>query len=320
MVVCCALAGWPVMAAEAPHLLSVKEIWRAGKHNAFTDLIRFQDKWFCTFRESEAHVGGNGSIRILESGDGEQWKSAALVTELGRDLRDPKLSITPDGRLMLVMGGSVYEGKKLMERQPRVAFSKDGSTWTAPKPVLEKGDWLWRVTWHDGRVYGISYTDSAPPGSTGKASGEWTLKFVESQDGVDFHLVTLLQVPSRPNESTVRFLTNGDCVALVRREGLGKDSDKAAWIGVSQAPYTSWQWKSAGMQVGGPDFLVLPDGSLIASGREYGPTWASSKTFVGRMDLHSVKPELGGVVSASCAKTGAVQQTSPRAKPPRRRR
>ena len=57
----------------------------------------------------------------------------------------------------------------------------------------------------------------------------------------------------RPNETTVRFRKNGDCVALVRREA----SDKMAWIGVSPAPYKEWKWKPAGLQIGGPNFIVL---------------------------------------------------------------
>src|SRR6478736_10074439 len=113
--------------AAEPELLSVRKIWDQGGHNAFTDLIRFQDKWFCSFREADGHVGGDGKLRILESPDGETWKSAALLAETGIDLRDPKLSITPDGRLMVVAGGSVYGGtKKLQGGQPRVSFSKDG--------------------------------------------------------------------------------------------------------------------------------------------------------------------------------------------------
>src|SRR6188472_116847 len=86
--------------AADPQIVSVKKIWNEGSHNAFTDLIRFNNKWFCTFRESEAHVGGNGKLRVIVSDDGETWTSAALLAEDGIDLRDPKLSITRDGRLM----------------------------------------------------------------------------------------------------------------------------------------------------------------------------------------------------------------------------
>ena len=58
-----AVALWLVpawLAAQQPELVSVAKIWDAGKHNAFTDLIRWHDKWYCTFRESDAHVGGDG--------------------------------------------------------------------------------------------------------------------------------------------------------------------------------------------------------------------------------------------------------------------
>jgi hypothetical protein len=114
-----------------PTLLSVARIWDGGAHNAFTDLIRWRNRWYCTFREGDAHVGGDGRIRVLVSADGERWTSAALVGETGIDLRDPKLSITPDDRLMIVAGGSVYEGTRYIGRQPRVLFSSDGSRYYA---------------------------------------------------------------------------------------------------------------------------------------------------------------------------------------------
>ena len=122
-------------------------------------------------------MGGDGRIRVLVSTDGETWTSAALVGETGIDLRDPKLSITPDDRLMIVAGGSVYEGKRYLGRQPRVMFSQDGITWSAPQRVLEEGDWLWRVTWHDGRAYGVTYRTL--PGRR----PEWALTLVSSADG-----------------------------------------------------------------------------------------------------------------------------------------
>src|SRR5436190_23718092 len=149
----------PSLSAAEPEIISTAKIWDQAPHNAFTDLIRWRDQWYCSFRESEAHVGGDGKLRVIVSKDGAKWESAALLAEEGVDLRDPKLSITPDDRLMLVAGGSVYDGKTLKERQSRVAFSKDGTNWSAPQRVLEKGDWLWRVTWHKGTAYGIAYAD-----------------------------------------------------------------------------------------------------------------------------------------------------------------
>ena len=283
-------------------LVSVKKIWDAAPHNAFTDLTQFAGQWFCTFREATGHVGGNGAIRVLSSVDGERWESAALLTEEGVDLRDPKFSIPPDGRLMLVMGGSVYEGKVLKERQSRVAFSKDGWKWTAPQRVLEKGDWLWRVTWHKGRAYGISYSQAGKPG----ADNESAITLVRSWDGVTWLPAAKLAVPGRPTEATVRFLPNGDCVALVRREGLAPNPNKDAWIGSSSAPYTDWRWRSAGMQIGGPNFVVLPDSAAVASGRQYNEKPDAAKTFVGPLTLDSVEPALILPSGGDCSYPGLV--------------
>jgi hypothetical protein len=302
-----ATSAAPLLAAnpgDGPQLVSVKRIWNAGHHNAFTDLARFSNQWFCTFRESQAHVGGNGKIRVLTSTDGERWDSAALLSEEGIDLRDPKLSLTPDGRLMLVMGGSVYEGKVLKQRQPRVAFSVDGRAWSAPQPVLAKGDWLWRVTWHKGHAYGITYSN---PGGQG-ASVDSIVTLVDSPDGITWKPVTKLAVTGRPNEATLRFMTNDTCVALVRREGFAPSENKDAWIGQSAAPYTEWRWHSAGMQIGGPDFLVLPGGDMIASGRQYPPKPAGVKTFVGPMTLETVKPDLILPSGGDCSYPGMAWQ------------
>jgi hypothetical protein len=264
--------GQTVQPAPSPTIVNVARIWDGGAHNAFTDLIRWRDRWYCTFREGDDHVGGDGRIRVLVSADGDNWSSAALAGETGIDLRDPKLSITPDGRLMIVAGGSVYEGKRYLGRQPRVMFSSDGNTWSAPQRVLEEGDWLWRVTWHDGRAYGVSYRTQ--PGD----SSEWALTLVSSADGRTFDRVTTLSVPGRPNEATLRFMPDGEMAALVRREA----GDRLAWIGRSRAPYTTWTWHETPHQVGGPNFIRLPDGALWAVGRSYpgGP-----KTVVARMTL-----------------------------------
>jgi hypothetical protein len=284
--------------AAVPELMSVKKIWDAGRHNAFTDLIRFEGKWFCTFRESEAHVGGDGGIRVLVSTNGEDWSSAARLIEAGVDLRDPKFSVTPDGRLMLALGGSVYEGKTLKDKQPRVAFSKDGRDWTAPQRVLERGDWLWRVTWHAGRAYGIAYYSL--PGAP--ANGEWAVKFVESADGVNYRTVKNLEVPGRPNEATVRFRENSDAVALLRRER----EDKAAWIGVSRAPYTEWKWEPAGLFIGGPNFITRPGGQMIAGGRQIKPAPEGAKIFLGEMTANAVTPQLILPSGGDCSYPGLV--------------
>src|SRR5437763_295660 len=78
-----------VQAAEPARIVSVTRIWDKGAHNAFTDLFRWRGQWYCTFREAEAHVGGDGKLRVLASADGQTWQPVALIAEEGIDLRDP---------------------------------------------------------------------------------------------------------------------------------------------------------------------------------------------------------------------------------------
>ena len=139
-----------------PQIQSVERIWDRSPHSAFTDLVRFQGRWLCTFREADAHGGCEGTVRVIASDDGEAWESSSVLSEEGVDLRDPKLSFMPDGRLMLLAGGSIYDGSVYLTRAPRVSFSDDGRQWTQTHRLLAEDHWLWRATWHDGRAYALS--------------------------------------------------------------------------------------------------------------------------------------------------------------------
>lgn len=91
-----------------PRLIAVNKIWQTAGHSAFTDLIRYKDRWFCVFREGSGHIPGtNGTVRVLSSDDAKTWKSVASIRETGIDLRGALFGICPDGRLMLIIGGSI---------------------------------------------------------------------------------------------------------------------------------------------------------------------------------------------------------------------
>ena len=101
----------------------------------------------------------------------------------------------------------------------------------------------------------------------------------------NYEAVTDLAVPGKPNETTLRFLPDDTLVALVRREG----GNRHAWIGTSPPPYTEWNWNETEFQVGGPNFIILPDGSMWAGGRRYGK---EARTMLARMTLDSLSPVL----------------------------
>ncbi|MEN6603639.1 MAG: sialidase family protein [Bryobacteraceae bacterium] len=289
-----AVALSAVVGLSAPidlKLVSVKKIWAEAPHNAFGDLIRFRSQWFCVFREGRWHVAragqeDDGKLRVIVSKDGEQWKPAALIAETGIDLRDPHFSITADGRLMIVAGGSEYPQGKYKTRQPRVMFSKDGLKWSDPQKVLEPGHWLWRVTWYRGRAYGVSKYSSP---SKEMPENPLRVNLVTSADGVKWETVVELGVPGG-DETSLRFLRDGRMVALMRRES--SDGDRAM-IGWSTPPYKQWEWAKTDYFVGGPNFVVLPGGEMIAGGRLFPKgDRKAAQTALGRMTLASYEPQL----------------------------
>lgn len=283
-----------------PYIRSVKKIWNYAEHNALTDLIYYHNRWYCTFRESNQHVfGTDGIIRILVSDDGERWNALSVIEQKGIDLRDPKLSITPDERLMLLVGGTKYRNDKAVTRQTRVLFSSDGEEWTLPQKICKPLDWLWRVTWNEGVAWGVSYIPNKE---------KWRVILYSSTNGLDWKEVVEWVVPGAPNETTLRFLDDGTMVALVRRNF---NEDGLAWIGTSQSPYQDWKWKQTSHHLGGPNFIILPDGQLWASGRlvERTPYGYFEKTALCAMTLEKITPALllpsGGI---DCSYPGMAYQ------------
>lgn len=269
-------------------LLSVNKIWGESKHSAFPDLILFNHTWFATFRESDKHVHGkNGVIHLISSPDGDSWESVGHFEEEGVDLRDPKLCVTSDHRLMLHFEGVVYENKKYVTRQPRVTFSHDGYTFGPVTTILQPHEWLWRVTWHSGRAYGVSYRSLDPKDK----NAEWQLSLYSSQDGIHYELIKDLEVTGLPNETTLRLLPNERMVALVRRE---KKYDNKAVLGYSDYPYENWTWQKFKKHLGGPNFVVLPSGKMIAGGRlrTRTPYGVHDKTVIAFLDDRKLDPLL----------------------------
>ncbi len=255
-----ALADAPVTA----EVLEVRRIWDQAPHNAFTDLLRWDGRFYCVFREGRGHASTDGKIRVLESKDTDVWEPAALIALEGYDLRDPHISITPDNRLMLIGGAAAR--KKDNQSTPTgtfVSFSIDRKKWTGPRIVTKPGRWLWRVTWHKGKAYGVSYG--------GGEDGAY-IDLRVSSDGVNYREhVAKLFVEGRPTEVTLRFGADATCYALVRRDRR-QNQPKSAVLGVSKPDYTQWQWHDLGENFngfGGPNFIEIPGGYWIAAGRMF---------------------------------------------------
>ncbi len=288
--------GEDLPASESAKVLSVKRIWDRAQHNGFPDLIRAKNQWFCCLREGERHVGGrDGKIRIIVSPDGEEWKSAALLALDGVDLRDASLSEMPDGRLMLVCGGSIYEDRqqagrtipngKYVARYTRVAFSKDGHTWTPLRKILEEDHWLWRVTWHKGVAYGLSKTGYSANPAVGISEDKPRRGFLySSTDGLNWKLITEWGAPVKGSvsETRLRFTPDGEMIALIR----------PIFIGSSKPPYREWTFHRAEKALQGPNFLWFPGDTLWATTRYAKRLTPAEQKQIGTTKLFGAKQAL----------------------------
>jgi hypothetical protein len=257
-------------------LVEVRKIWDQAPHNAFTDLVRFRDRWFCVFREGKRHGYADGALRVISSTDGVTWKSVGLIRftpkdfsdlkpqvlpkESYMDLRDPKMSITPDGRLML-NSALLYNDRHNL--QSLAWFSKDGTTWGQAVLTGEHQYWLWRVTWHRDIAYAV-----------GRIIEQRVPRLYKSTDGRHFEVIVKNNdfFPPGPsgkplggNEATLRFSDDDTAFCLLRCEY----QQKHAHLGVSRPPYTQWEWKDLGLRIGGPNMIQLPDGRVVAAVRLY---------------------------------------------------
>jgi hypothetical protein len=249
--------------------IDVSKIWDKAPHNAFTDIIRYKSFFYCAFREGINHVHrdttGNGKVRILRSKNGEIWESAALLADQKYDLRDPKLSVTPDNRLMVLMGGSYYVSGNLTDMISHVSFSEDGRHFTQPvrvslgSGIRSRFDWIWRITWGNGTGYGVDYQPNQPDNKN-------RIKLLSTKDGTSYEQVCELDLDSLPGEATIRFDKEDRMMILVRRETGAK-----GMLGISAPPYKEWNWTRLQYRLGGPDFLVLKSNKLCIGTRLYEP-------------------------------------------------
>ncbi|MCC6585616.1 MAG: exo-alpha-sialidase [Bryobacterales bacterium] len=241
----------PAKKLTAPaELVSVDKVSDRAPHSAFTTLVRFHERFFLAFREGASHASPDGAIRILSSFDGDKWAEQARLDYPVADLRDPKLSVTPEGKIMLIAGGAMHPPAEYRFKT-FAWFSYDGREWTSAEVIGEPNIWLWRIVWHTGKALGFGY---------GTGHEHFLRTYLSSRDG-ELQVLNANAAPGDyPNESDTVFLPDDTAVCLLRRDGTAN----TALVGTSRPPYRSWTWKDLGTRIGGPALIRVPDGRLVA--------------------------------------------------------
>jgi hypothetical protein len=236
----------------------LKKIGNQAEHNAFVDLCEFKQQLFCCYREAGDHISADGTLCILTLDTQGQTLHTSRITIPETDLRDPKITITPDGNLLMIAyARHTSSDNKTIATRNLTWLSQTGRSWTTAKEFAERGWWLWRVRWHKKQAYGFAYNRkkntihlySGDPRENFQLLQPFALSLDEHKKGY-------------PNESDLIF-DNNNAFALVRR-----DADSCtAQLGHSEFPYKKWHWTDLGRYIGGPIMLNLGENSALVAGR-----------------------------------------------------
>ena len=164
LTLCSVLLSTLASAADLPkvEVSNIRRVFDNGEHNAFTDLVRFRDRYYLTFRSCpDGHmVHPTASIIILASDDMKVWHQTHRFRVEKRDTRDPHFLVFKDR--LFVYTGTWYSGETTLPRDEYdlnkhlgyAAWSADGEQWHSPI-MLEGtfGHYIWRANTFAGKAY-----------------------------------------------------------------------------------------------------------------------------------------------------------------------
>lgn len=272
--------------------MQVKFLTKLGSksaHNAFTDLCEFNGQLFCCFREARNHVSDDGVIRILKLDNKGRILTSNLVQMGLIDLRDPKLSITPDGKLLLLAYARNVSSKSgAPASQSACWFSSDGLSWSGHHRFADKNWWVWRLRWFQNKAYGFGYN-----------RGQNAVNLYSGDPRRSFHLLKQnafsLDTHGKgyPNESDLCFASDGCAYAILRRDA----DNYSTQLGKANPPYKSWIWQDLGFYLGGPVMLLQNDQQALLAGRIMHRD--KFRTAVLNIDLNTARSELALLLPSS---------------------
>ena len=243
-------------AADLPEV-SVTRIRRAfhnGEHNAFTDLVRFGEQYYLTFRSCpDGHmVHPTSRIIVLSSPDAENWSIVHQFHVPLRDTRDPHFLVFGDK--LFVYSGTWYSGHTTLPRDQYelnlhlgyAVWSSDGSQWTEPI-MLEGtfGHYIWRASSFHGKAYLCGRRKQGFRVGPKGEGGDVESIMLESDDGLRWRTRAMFQT-ERGDETAFLFEDSGSIIAIGRR-GSGQ-----AQLLRSQPPYEQWERTDLDRYIGGP--------------------------------------------------------------------
>jgi hypothetical protein len=289
----CILASSLTTAADDPlpavKVASVRLAFNNGEHNAFTDLCRYQGRYYLTLRSCpDGHgVHPTSSIIVLASDDTKTWQQVHRFRVEKRDTRDPHFLIFND-RLFIYTGAwycgdSSPEQYEMNDHLGYAAWTSDGRTWHSPI-MLEGtyGHYVWRAATFGGKAYLCGRRKHEFAASTTREERDRLIEsaLLESDDGLIWRKAGMFQ-ERYGDETAFLFEPDGSLLA-VARSGGGRN----AQVCRSQPPYQQWQRVDLDRYIGGPLLAKWGERYLVGGRKSVTGTPVTSLYWLANDRLH----------------------------------
>ena len=176
---------------DYPHiaLKRFKKVFSDGYHNAFTDLIKWRNKYYLCFRHGTRHFirdKPDGEIYVLESEDIDTWNLVKVLKVEGWDNRDPKFFIYNDKLYLYTQSWSPE--RKIHETF--CFYTEDLVKWYGP---YDCGQYIfWRPRIYRDKIIVAAYTHD---------ESEWKVDLLTSKDGIKWKYTTTMFRGRKVNET-----------------------------------------------------------------------------------------------------------------------
>ena len=253
------------------HVESVRKVFDDGNHSAFTDLCRFGNRIYLTFRSCpDGHeIFPSSSIIVMRSNDGDEWQEVSTFHVRDRDVRDPHFLVFHDA--LFVYTGTWLcdpaepEKRDLNDHLGYGVRTTDGEQWEGPR-LLEGtyGHYVWRAATYGGKAYlnGRRKREIAHNAGTGDGVETTESALLDSEDGWVWK-ATGLFTETYSDETAFLFEDDGSILAIARGNG-----PQSARVCRSCPPYKQWTRVNLDRNIGGPLLAKWGDRYLVG-GRRY---------------------------------------------------
>ena len=257
---------------------SNKVIYSDGRHNAFTSMVMWRDRYWVTFRNDERHRSHEGRVYVISSPDLEKWSGPVVVMDTLIDDRDPHLAVFQDR--LFVTSGSIdrrfedevhLDGKvQIVQLHTTMTVTDDGVNWKDPWVATEPYHFVWWMMPHGAYIYGTEYV-------YGGKQGETVTNLIRTSDGHRWEHVSVLSDERHANETSFAFLPDDRALAFVRHE-----MDLYPEIKIAEPQYEIWESViTMPFKAAGPCLGLVGDTIVV-----------SARAFLEELETPLVTPEL----------------------------